>query len=175
MYYPARIKKYVEENKDCEMSIDKLKTLNEIVKYYKELYFMLCLQLHKQIENIAFNCRMIDISDNTGIEGLSVYGDKLILNMLFNIIKKQNKGRQPVYTIKSKSKGQLTIQVLLVNCLYPEAGTNSLFLPSEKNLPFMVCRQIIREIENGTNRFGCGITAERGENNQLQLDITLPA
>ena len=39
----------------------------------------------------------------------------------------------------------------------------------------MVCRQIIREIENGTNRFGCGITAKRGENNQLQLDITLPA
>lgn len=175
MYYPARIKKYVEENKDCEMSIDKLKTLNGIVKYYKELYFMFCLQLHKQVENIAFNCRMIDISDNTGIEGLSVYGDKFILNMLFNIIKKQNKGRQPVYTIKSKSKGHLTIQVLLVNYLFPEAGTNSLFLPSENNLPFMVCRQIIREIENGTNRFGCGITAERGENNQLQLDITLPA
>lgn len=67
----------------------------------------------------------------------------------------------------------MTICADMNNVTYTDSNANSLFIPQEKNLPFMVCRQIIRETENSANHYGCGITAE-SHKGKLRLNITLP-
>ncbi len=103
-----------------------------------------------------------------------VYGDGFALRMLFDILRKQNGGETPVYGIRSADgKGNVVICAEMNNVAFTGGSANSLFVPGEKNLPFMVCRQIIRETENATNHYGCGITAESNEG-RLRLVVTLP-
>jgi hypothetical protein len=50
-----------------------------------------------------------------------------------------------------------------------------LFMPQdEANIPFLICREIVRLHAEVTNRHACGIRAERRENQQIQILITLP-
>lgn len=173
MYYPSRIKMFIRENSTCETGSERLNTLREIVEYYRELYFALCLQLHCQTENAALACQVVDISRETGFITPLVYGDGFAMRMLFNILRKQNNGESPHCSLKSTDKGNMTICADMNNVAYTDNNANSLFIPQEKNLPFMVCRQIIRETENSANHYGCGITAESNKG-KLRLNITLP-
>lgn len=49
-----------------------------------------------------------------------------------------------------------------------------LFVPSVKNIPFLICRQIVRDNSELTNLHGCGIVADKlKEGSGLVLHITL--
>lgn len=173
MYYPSRIKMFVEENKTKKIYNDSLNTLKEIVEYYRELYFALCLQLHCQVENAPFTYRTIDISQETNIVIPPVYGDDFFIHMLLDILRKENNGKPPHYSVKSANKDNITICADMSNVTFTNKSANVLFIPKKKNLPFMICRQIIREIENSSNHYGCGITAE-SHDGKLRLNVTLP-
>ena len=41
-----------------------------------------------------------------------------------------------------------------------EQQAADLFTPSKENIPFLLCRQIVRDHGEATNRRGCGIRAE---------------
>lgn len=173
MYYPSRINKYAMDVSSNTLNNEKLDTLQEMVEYYKELYFTLCQQLHKQTDSIFIRCQATDISDITGIQGLKVYGERFAVLMLFDILKKQNGNVTPKCSVSSESSKQVTISIDMENFNYMLSEVNELFVPKKANLPFLICRQIVREIENATNICGCGIMAE-SRDSCLILFLTLP-
>lgn len=173
MYYPARINQYVSSCDDSEMNSTQLNALNDIVSYYRELYFALCEQIHKQTNVPVITCAVLNLADLISVDPVSVYGDRLVLDMLFNILRKKNLSKSPRYVIRGKEHGMVVLAALMENVRFPENGANSLFAAGVDNIPYMLCRQIIRELENVTNCFGCGIKAEN-DNGRLVLLITLP-
>lgn len=172
MYYPARINQYATSH-DVKNKCDGLDTLSDIVAYYRELYFALCAQIHKQTDIPVISCTAVNLADFISVEPVSVYGDKLAFDMLFDILRKKNSGKSPSYSVRSEKRGIVAIAALMENVSFPEDGANSLFAAAKDNIQYMVCRQIIREIENVTNCFGCGIKAEN-DNGRLVLLIMLP-
>jgi hypothetical protein len=57
--------------------------------------------------------------------------------------------------------------------LTPEQAAD-LFSPSKAHIPFLLCRQIVRDHGDATNRRGCGIRAEV-INGIPHILITLPS
>ena len=55
-----------------------------------------------------------------------------------------------------------------------EQEAADLFTPSKENIPFLLCRQIVRDHGEATNRRGCGIRAEIVDG-VTNVVITLPA
>ena len=55
-----------------------------------------------------------------------------------------------------------------------EQEAADLFTPSKENIPFLLCRQIVRDHGEATNRRGCGIRAEVNGDGTTVV-ITLPA
>ena len=52
---------------------------------------------------------------------------------------------------------------------------HQLFMPVHvDNIPFLICREIVRQHGEATNRHACGIRAERDTNNIINIIITLP-
>ena len=49
----------------------------------------------------------------------------------------------------------------------PKLAFRDFFKPVRENIPFLICRQIVRENSEATNRRGCGIEAEPLENGTL--------
>lgn len=45
------------------------------------------------------------------------------------------------------------------------------FAPQVGNIPFMICRQIMREIAEHANRHGCGITVDRSDGEMLVVRL----
>ena len=47
------------------------------------------------------------------------------------------------------------------------------FRPSRENIPYLICRQIVRENSEATDRHGCGIVAQPAEGGGTQFIITM--
>ena len=156
MYYPSRIHQLVEEDKPNIDAID------EVVSYYKELYTILSTQAMRQLESIKMECKPVNIF------GTQVLGDKLLFDYMFTLIKKQSGGKElNVETnIKDSQYAVFTI------CL-PKQTDTDLFTPKIQNIPFMLCRQIVRDTSEATNMRGCGIVAEPDSHEGTNLHITL--
>lgn len=174
MYYPARIKQYIQEQESCgDMSVEKLGALRDIVGYYRDLYFTLCAQIHKQVENSVVACSKVDLSAMVNVESTIAFADNFLLLMLFEILRRQNARQTPDYSVERSDGGYVVLKADMLNVPFSGSNPNVLFTPRNENLPYMVCRQIIREIENATNRCGCGITASSYDGH-LVLKIVLP-
>ena len=48
-----------------------------------------------------------------------------------------------------------------------------LFSPSTENIPFLLCRQIVRDMGEATNARGCGITTIKSDKGYATLVVTL--
>ena len=160
MYYPSRIRLLVEGRDE---NID---SIAELANYYKELYMLLSLQAMRQLESVKLECRNIAVEevftlkdDNLG--NVHVMGDASMLAFLDEILKKQNKGVQPVYTIKERDDRYVTVEAELSQFKMKEG--EDLFAPATENIPFLLCRQIVRDVGECTNARGCGIsTLDKG-------------
>lgn len=62
----------------------------------------------------------------------------------------------------------------LVNMKMTDEECRNMFFPNINNIPYLICRQIIRDIGEITNKRGCGIEAEHNENNGVTIKVTLP-
>ena len=54
-----------------------------------------------------------------------------------------------------------------------EEQANDLFTPSNAHIPYLICRQIVRDHGEATNRRGCGIYATKTDET-INMIITLP-
>lgn len=166
MYYPSRIRQLVD---DTEGNVD---AIREVATYYKELYSILCEQIRRQVENVKFECKPVSLNDIVG-KDCYVLGDRSLLVYLFEVLKKQC-GYGPSDVSVNTDSGKYVVVSIVCRGLKLEGrrGTD-LFTPSTSNIPFLICRQIVRENAEQTNLHGCGIDVMDDGAGMVTIKVTL--
>ncbi len=165
MYYPSRIARQAESaNTD-------LKSMEELAAYYRAIYSLLTEQAMQQTDRVRLHIEAVPVAWLTGGEecGLCVSGDRNLLEYLFELLRRAS----------GRSSGEIRVEPLsdryllfTVPMSWPhtdsEAGLDP-FIPSVNNIPYLLCRQIVRDHSDATHRYGCGIRVDGDE-----IKITLP-
>lgn len=161
MYYPSRIRMLVNGGDD------NLEVTNETASYYKELYTVLSAQAMRQVRSVEPECKPIRIGSldlslhNQDDKDIFVLGDPIMVDYLFEILRKQAGARKLEVEKVKKHDGYVSICVALPNIALTEQECLELFNPTMDNLPYLLCRQIIRDAGEVSNSRGCGIIAEK--------------
>ena len=156
MYYPSRIQQLLD-NGDME-------SLSEVTTYYRELYGVLSEQALKQTERTRLHLK--PLHDD-------ILGDETLVRYLFDILRKQA-GKKLKPTYEKRDGGYIEVRVPMPALKLSETESAELFTPSKDHLPYLLCRQIVRDLGEATNRRGCGIYATIQDNTTFMI-ITLPS
>ena len=150
MYYPARIRQLVD-NVDMDMQ-----SVKELVYYYKELYTILYGQVKSQADEAKFNCAPVSLKDYVCVDDFVLF-DEVLLSYLFDVLK-ESCGYISSETIVANADGKyLTLRLSCNKINHTDTGNFDYFAPLVQNIPFLICRQIIREMAEITNMHGCGL------------------
>ena len=156
MYYPSRSQQLLDGG-DME-------SLSEVTTYYRELYGVLSEQALKQTERTRLHLK--PLHDD-------ILGDETLVRYLFDILRKQA-GEKLKPTYEKREGGYIEVRVPMPALKLSEAEAAELFTPSKDHLPYLLCRQIVRDLGEATNRRGCGIYATIQDNTTFMI-ITLPS
>lgn len=169
MYYPSRISQLIDG------SDDNLAALSELIAYYRDIYSILSEQAMRQTECVKIHVVPVDASKfaSSAPAGLYVAGDSNMLEYLFEILKRGSGQRKLDVTVEPKDDQYLLFTVVLPALCLTESQAQQLFTPSVDNIPYLLCRQIVRDHSEATNRRGCGIDACLS-NGQTVIRVTLP-
>ena len=141
MYYPSRIEQLLDQGD--------MQSLSEVVDYYRDLYGILSQQAMHQIEGVHLHVRPLDNG---------ILGDKNLIAYLFEILRKQG-GAEWQITPKDDKYVEVIVPMPQLHLTDDEA--QNLFNPvSSSHIPYLLCRQIVRDHGEATNRRMCGIRAE---------------
>lgn len=158
MYYPSRIRQLVDQGEEASLS--------EIVGYYRELYGMLSLQAMDQAERSNLHIRHL---------ANGILGDENLISYLFSILRKQGGGTEPSEVLPIHDGKYVEITMPMPNLHLNDQEAQALFTPvSVQNIPYLLCRQIVRDHGEASNRRMCGIWAEVRDGQSL-VRIILPA
>ena len=156
MYFPSRISQLLDAG-DVE-------SLGEVTDYYRELYGILSQQATYEAERTKLHLAPLDHQ---------ILGDENLVRYLFETIRKQSGQKQlePQYT---QNGPYVEVRIPLPQLQLSEEEAHNLFTPSNNHIPYLICRQIVRDHGEATNRRGCGIYATLidGITNMI---ITLPS
>ena len=91
----------------------------------------------------------------------------------FEILKKQSgqKRLEPQYI--QKDSQYVEVRIPMPQLKLTEEQARDLFNPSKEHIPYLLCRQIVRDHGEATNRRGCGIWAEVTDG-ITYIKLTLP-
>ena len=157
MYYPSRIHQLVDTGD--------LASLPEVVSYYRELYGILSKQAMRQVEHFKLHLRRLDHE---------ILGDETLVYYLFDILKKQSGEKTLNVAYQTKDDKYVTCEVAMPRLHLSEAQAASLFTSAGvENIPYLLCRQIVRDHGEATNRRGCAVRAELRDG-QAVIIVTLP-
>ena len=167
MYYPSRISQLLEEPEQD------LNSISELAAYYKELYTILSMQAMRQVDSVRMQVKNIMLSDLVDTtEDVPLLGDPDMMKYLFTILHRQA-GQQGLKVSAKESAGQyVEVDVLMAGLMLDDRQCLDLFSPSIDHLPYLLCRQIIRDLGEATNARGCGMIATPSEEGVL-LTLTL--
>ena len=158
MYYPSRIRQLITAGDND--------SLTEVVDYYRELYGMLSEQAIRQLDYGKMHIQMLDHQ---------VLGDAVYVDYLFDILRKKSGEKTLQIDWQPYDDQYMTARVLLPSFQCADVPLHQLFMPVHvDNIPFLICREIVRQHGEATNRHACGIRAERDTNNIINIIITLP-
>ena len=143
MYYPSRIRQLLDAG-----DID---SLDEVTAFYRELYGVLSQQAMREVEHAKLHLKPIPKGDVT------ILGDENMIRYLLEILRKQSKAPMS-FSQKDAQYVELRVPMPLLKLSDDEAA--NLFTPSKEHIPFLLCRQIVRDHGEATNRRACGIRAE---------------
>ena len=157
MYFPSRIRQLLDSGD--------VASLGEVTDYYRELYGILSQQAMSEVERTKLHLQPLDHH---------ILGDENLIRHLFEIIRKQSgqKKLECVYT--QKDDHYVEVRVTLPQLRLSEEQAHDLFTPSNEHIPYLICRQIVRDHGEATNRRGCGIYATLIDGT-INMIITLPS
>ena len=158
MYYPSRITQLLDA--------DDVASLSEVTDYYRELYGILSQQATREAEHTKLHLKPLEHQ---------VLGDENLIRYLFEILRKQSGQKKLERTYTQKGDQYIEVRISMPQLKLSEEQARDLFTPSNDHIPYLICRQIVRDHGEATNRRGCGIYAERDEAGQVVIVITLPA
>ena len=173
MYYPSRIRTLVDSRDQ------QLQSISELADYYKELYTLLSAQAMKQVESIKLECKPVRLKDvmtgngNGDFGDITILGDYTMLKLLFSILKKQGGGGKPMFNVSHKDDRYVVVKVEFPQMALSEEECHELFNPGMSNIPFLLCRQIVRDVGEYTNARGCGIMAQPNGKGGTDIMVTL--
>ena len=160
MYYPSRIRQLLDNG-----SSDTVQMISELLAYYKELYAILSRQATNQLNRVRIECRLVRLTELlpakvevTGAEGIELRGDRVMLAYLFALLQKQV--APGVLTIAAEDVGGGYVELRLSLPQAATGGQQDIFAPSPANIPYMLCRQIVRDVGESTHLRRCGIVAK---------------
>ena len=168
MYYPSRIRQLIDAKGD------NIKAIDELARYYKQLYSILSLQAASQSDTVNFDCSPIKVTELspavniTAGSNLAVNGDKVMMEYLFSLLHKES-GAAALNVEAARKDGGYVVLTLDM----PAVEYRDFFTPSVANIPFLICRQIIRENSKDTPLHECGIVAEAKAAGGTTMTITL--
>ncbi len=142
MYYPSRIQQLAVG------ADSNLNTLSEVVTYYKQLYSMLSEQAMRQVDK-------------------PMKADRDMLLLLMDILQKANKGCKITTTAIDKDSEYVCVSATLTELHLDDKQVKELFTAQTIDLNFLLCKQIVREIGEYTNKRACGILAR--DNNIIEI------
>ena len=155
MYYPSRIEQLLDQGD--------MQSLSEVVDYYRDLYGILSQQAMHQIEGVHLHVRPLDNG---------ILGDKNLIAYLFEILRKQGGAE---WQITPKDDKYVEVIVPMPQLHLTDEEAQNLFNPvSSSHIPYLLCRQIVRDHGEATNRRMCGIWAEN-DNGTTNIRIILPS
>jgi signal transduction histidine kinase len=148
MYYPSRIRQLIATGDTA--------ALPEVVSYYRELYGILSQQAGSQA---GIHLHLKPLSHD-------ILGDENLIAYLFDLLRQQAK--QKALIIDYTSAGDCVV------CTVDMPGVPvTSFMPSIDNIPYLICRQIVREHGEATGRRACGMRSEATPEGS-RIIITLP-
>ena len=154
MYYPSRIRQLVDQG-DSE-------SLAEVTDYYRELYGILSQQAMGQVTRVKLHMKPLENG---------ILGDETLIRYLFEILRKQGGVEQMIH---QKDEKYVEISVPMPKLHLTDEEAQNLFNPSTDHIPYLLCREIVRNHGEATNRRLCGIWAENN-NGILTIKIILPS
>ncbi len=157
MYYPSRIQQLTTDEDTT--------SLQEVAVYYRELYGILSQQAMRQLEHQKLHLQRLEHN---------ILGDPILIRYLFELLRKQSGERQlnAEFTIHDEKYVVCTVPMPQLRLTEEQAA--QLFTPSADRIPWLLCRQIVRDHGEATNRRACAIRAELN-NGITHIIITLPA
>ena len=156
MYYPSRIRQLIDAG-DTQAVV-------EVADYYRELYGLFSAQAMNQVSRSTLRLRPL---------AHEILGDEILVHHLFDILKRQNAHQKPTVDYLPRDEHYIDCRVYMNNLHLEPTEAASLFMPQIDHIPYLLCRQIVRDHGEATNRRACAIRAEV-ENQQTVIIITLP-
>ena len=153
MYYPSRIQQLLDQSD--------MQSLSEVVDYYRDLYGILSQQAMRQIEGVHLHVKPLDNE---------ILGDKNLIAYLFEILRKQGGATSQIVP---KDDKYVEVVVPMPQLHLTDEEAQNLFNPTTNHIPYLLCRQIVRDHGEATNRRLCGIWAENNNGN-TNIRIILP-
>ena len=150
MYYPSRIHQLMAQGD--------MASAREVVDYYRELYILLSQQAMSQVERVKLRLRPLEHG---------ILGDEVLVRYLFDILKRMSGQRRLDFAYSRRDE-----QYVEVRCQWPSA--NVLPKDTRHQIDRLLCRQIVRDHGEATNRRACSIRMEC-EDNEIKTIIILPA
>ena len=93
------------------------------------------------------------------MDRFAVLGDSDLLEYLFELLQKQDAEEKIKVDVDSISPEYLTLHLYMSQLQLSDEACTNLFVPSIEHVPYMICRQIVRENGEYFNRHRCGIIA----------------
>jgi signal transduction histidine kinase len=157
MYYPSRIRQLADMGDNAD--------LPDVVSYYRVLYGILSEQAMSQVKGISLHLKPLQHE---------VLGDENLINYMFDLLRKQSGSKAPLaIEYQKKDDRHIECRVELPGLRLTDEEARQLFTPGEGHIPFLLCRQIVRDHGEATGRRGCGIRAEVNDGKTI-IDIILP-
>ena len=162
MYYPNRISQLVERGTT--------ESLTEVTVYYRELYGILSEQANRQVERAKLHLKPLNLPFLTSTDGSHILGDETLIRYLFDILRRRAVSvcgdviaappPRPAVTCSARDDRYAEVRIPLPHLQLSPDEAAHLFMPSKDHIPYLLCRQIVREHGEATGRRGCGIRAE---------------
>ncbi|MGM9734459.1 MAG: DUF5112 domain-containing protein [Prevotella sp.] len=166
MYYPSRIRQLVS-------STEELDQIRDLVAYYRDIYSILSQQAMRQFDRLHISLSVASLDRwFPADESLPrVIVNVQLLDMLFDLLRKQNGGDKPALAGFTSDREYVTLSLSVPRLIYATSDEGDIFAPSvAANIPFLLMRQVVRDISETTNRRGCGIWMN-GEDVTIRLPI----
>lgn len=157
MYYPSRIRQLIDSPEVNLQAID------EVVTYYRDIYALLSQQAMRQVNQVKIHLTAVPLY------GVTVLGNENLLRYLFELLTRQKDDISA--EVKDDKYVLFTVRMPQLHLTDDEA--QALFTAKQDNIQYLLCRQIVRDHSEATNRRGCGIWAEN-INGITNIKITLP-
>ena len=156
MYYPSRIRQLIDTGD--------YQSLAEVADYYRELYGLFSAQAMNQVSRSTLRLKPLDHE---------ILGDEIQIRLLMDILRRQNGQQMPAIDYVPRDSQYIDCRVRMDGLTLTSEEASTLFMPQIDHIPYLLCRQIVRDHGEATNRRACAIRAEV-EQQHTVIIITLP-